>query len=518
MKVLILGASGIVGQHMRLCVPAGVEPIWVRREADPITQDLDSAGPEGFDVVVNLWGNSNVDAVEKDPMQSYEANRLMPKKLAILCAANGRKFIQVSTQAVYQSPGNNMDQPNAYGRQKRAAEISVLANGGIVVRLTFVLGIRPLPHVGRKNPLETMLEGQSPQVADRYFSPLFAWDAAELLWDAVLMAKPGDIRQLGQPIRTTRFDIARLVNPDVTSCSHDDFPGLAPRAKDTTFQNASYLRGLEQIHEIVERAKMEDRAIELALFFGITLEAAKAKLGQGFGALHNAVAEDFRRANPQGDVELLNWYRTTEAYIWELSAYHDDPGFNYTGQCKGIVERLKAEPGCSIVLALGDGIGDLSMALKEAGFDAVYHDLSGSRTADYAAFRRWRKMGDYRDPSRDPKTFAEFRDQRNAANGTFSTDLSYGWTFPTGHNYDAICSLDFLEHVPNVEDWVRAIFAALKPGGLFCAQNAFACGSGPDGSIPMHLAVNDRFERDWDPLLAAVGFEQISSNWYRRPS
>jgi predicted methyltransferase len=75
-----------------------------------------------------------------------------------------------------------------------------------------------------------------------------------------------------------------------------------------------------------------------------------------------------------------------------------------------------------------------------------------------------------------------------------------------------------LEHVPNVEAWVSAIFAALKPGGLFCAQNAFACGSGPDGSIPMHLAVNDRFEHDWDPLLTAVGFEQISSNWYRRPA
>ena len=89
---------------------------------------------------------------------------------------------------------------------------------------------------------------------------------------------------------------------------------------------------------------------------------------------------------------------------------------------------------------------------------------------------------------------------------------------PIGCEYDAICSLDFLEHVPNVEDWVLAIFVALKPGGLFCAQNAFACGSGSDGSIPMHLAVNDRFEKDWDPLLTAIGFEQISSNWYRRPA
>ena len=498
MKVLILGASGIVGQHMRLCVPDCVQPVWVRREADPITSGdckVSQITALDADVIVNLWGNSNVDAVERNPWDAVADNITMPEMLAQWCAANKRKFVQVSTQAVYQSPGNNMDQPNFYGRQKRAAEAFTLDNGGIVVRLTFVLGIRPLPHVGRKNPLEAMLEGQSPQVCDRFFSPLFAWDAAELLWDAVLMAKPGEIRQLGEPIRTTRWDIAKLVNADVTACSHDDFPGLAPRAKDTTFLHGSHLRSLYEIHQIIERAQMEDRAIELALFFGITLDQAKGKLNEGFGALHNAVADDFRKANPQGDDALLNWYRTTEAYIWELSAYHDDLGFNYTGMCKGIVQRLQSEQGCCDVLALGDGIGDLTLALHVAGFNAVYHDLSESMTARYAMFRHWRKTGEY--PLGDP---------------------SNGWAFPSGKNYDAICSLDFLEHVPNVEEWVRAIFAALKPGGLFCAQNAFACGSGPDGSIPMHLAVNDRFEHDWDPLLTAVGFEQISSNWYRRPA
>ena len=496
MKVLILGASGIVGQHMRLCVPDCVEPVWVRRTADPITYGIDTSDWQGHvDCIVNLLGDSNVDSVEQNPDAACYANRIFPQEQSLWARNNGAKFIQVSTQAVYQSPGNNMDEPNAYGRQKRAAEISVLANGGIVVRLTFVLGIRPLPHVGRKNPLEAMLEGQSPQVCDRFFSPLFAWDAAELLWDAVLMAKPAEIRQLGEPIRTSRYDIAKRVNADVIACSHHDFPGLAPRARDTTFLHGSHLRSLYQIHQIIERAQMEDRAIELALFFGITLDQAKGKLGEGFGALHNAVADDFRKANPQGDDALLNWYRTTEAYIWELSAYHDDAGFNYTGMCRGIVERLKVEPGCQKVLALGDGIGDLTLALHEGGFDAVYHDLDISRTAAYAAFRHWRKKGTQ-----------------------LVTDSSNAWTMPIGCEYDAICSLDFLEHVPNVEEWVRAVFAALKPGGLFCAQNAFACGSGPCGSIPMHLAVNDRFEKDWDPLLTAIGFEQISSNWYRRPT
>ncbi len=69
----------------------------------------------------------------------------------------------------------------------------------------------------------------------------------------------------------------------------------------------------------------------------------------------------------------------------------------------------------------------------------------------------------------------------------------------------------------SVETWVEAIFKALKPGGLLSSQNAFNCGSGDDGSIPMHLKRNDRFEFDWDPLLEVIGFRQLSSNWYQKP-
>ncbi len=83
--------------------------------------------------------------------------------------------------------------------------------------------------------------------------------------------------------------------------------------------------------------------------------------------------------------------------------------------------------------------------------------------------------------------------------------------------FDAVVSLDFLEHVPNVEEWVRFAWKVLKVGGLLVAQNAFGMGSGPDGAMPMHLATNDRFEKDWDPYLSSVGFEQLASQWYVKP-
>jgi len=338
-------------------------------------------------------------------------------------------------------------------------------------------------------------------VCDRWFSPLFASDAAILLWQHILNGKGGEILEFGEPVRVSRYDIARMVNPKVEACRHESFPGLAPRPFDTTYINGRYLTKLswESIHMEPNCWHGNDRAIELSLFTGRSIAWVKEKLSLGFGPLHNAVTEDFRKAQASADQEaLLRWYRATDAYIWELTAYHLDPGFNYTGMVEGVARRLLGEFGeGGSVLTLGDGIGDATLAFYRARLDACYHDLAGSRTSEYARFRFWRQTGKH-----------------------MKLSMGANWqpaALSSAH-YHAIVAMDFMEHVPNVPEWVAAIYNALLPGGLFFAQNAFACGSGDEGAMPMHLAVNDRFERDWDPLLADVGFEQISSNWYRRPA
>lgn len=245
-----------------------------------------------------------------------------------------------------------------------------------------------------------------------------------------------------------------------------------------------------------------ERAREIAAFLGKPEAECIQRLQLGFGYQHQKVNDDFRRVNPKTDDELLAWYRTTEEYIWELSAYHCDQGFNYWGMCFGIAERLKAA-GSRSVLCLGDGIGDLTLGLRLAGFHSVYHDLHESRTAEYARFRNL--------------THAK----------AFQSLMTAGWDpVDADSEFDAVVSLDYLEHVTDVPAWVRAVHLALKPGGLFMAQNAFDCGSGPDGAIPCHLSVNDKFAHAaphtegmalWDYLLTKeIGFVQESSNWYRK--
>lgn len=510
MRVLVLGASGIIGQHMRLCMPPGVEPVWHRRTADRLHVGADLTDRRALarllhdtwpDVVVNLACEGRVDVVERDASATEYINAQLPAVLAGWAKNARRHLVHVSSQAVFDGwtgpfgPESGTGPINAYGRQKASAEVAMKGNGACtLVRPTFVIGVRPLPHVGRTNPAEDMLAGQRRQVHDRWFSVLFARDAARLIWDAATR-RPGGRHHLGNPEALSRYSCARRLGCPAEQASHDDFSGAAPRPVNTAYRDSLWLSGLDEgFRQIMSDWNgTTEAAREIALFLGISEAAAQMRLDRGFGAAHAAVRAEFERARPADDDRLLAWYRATEAYIWELTAYHLDRGFNYAGMMHGIAVRLE-QLGARRVLCLGDGIGSLTIELTRRGLEATYNDLAGSRTAAFADFRFWRRFGKQ-----------------------MPSVLSPGWAPALGEpgQFDAVVSLDFMEHVVNVPEWVRAARAALRPGGWLVAQNAFGLGSGDHGSIPMHLARNDRYVTEWDSLLAAEGYRQESSNWYQ---
>lgn len=555
-KVVVFGASGIIGQHLRLCVPDGVEPVWVRRKGDRLHygldfNDNDVAAVVDFlssvrpDVMINLAGESRTDEVERDPATYYHVNVEVPSVLSQICSRGHGHYVHVSTQAVFNGnhppyhPGSQRGAVNAYGHQKITAEEMVerAGSGWTIVRPSFVLGVRPMPVIGRQNPIEQMLTiPVQRQVSDRWFSCSFARDVAAELWRIAMGEPLMKAIHIGIPHGVSRYDLAlRAGVGEIEQANHYDFKDAAERPVDTTFadaegactrENGEYsgptngfsslevLRnawkhagrvkeGIEQCSRDLQARdsiSVEQRARELSLFTGKRELDCLMRLSLGFHEMHMEVAADFRRANPQTDEELLEWYRTTDAYVWELSSYHCDagvppPGWNYSGMCAGIAERLTTA-GARRVLCLGDGIGDLTLSLARRNFDVIYHDLSGSRTAAFAKMR-------FKMYLNDPPMCCE-------------TD---GWDpelLIQSGPYDCIASLDFLEHVTSVEVWVRSIYAALKPDGLLVAQNAFNVGSGPEGSIPMHLQRNDCYEKTWDSLLESTGFIQQSSNWYQK--
>lgn len=550
--ILVVGASGIIGQYLRLHQPPAPGIVYTSRakqlpgdeelkleSVDDVVITLDRWCP---DVVINLAGENRPDVVERDPEPHEFINVLAPEAMAEWCFARRKWLIHASTQGVLGGreapyhegdPFETTDAPvNKYGDQKWRAERAVRAYGAIVARITFVLGIRPV-RIGRANPLEQMLDAAASgrpqsQVGDRYFSMAWAWDVATTLWEMatsawnmppnVLPRLAGQVFHLGTPERLTRYQIARAVAKKlegdvkmVAMVLHDDafpVPQWAPRPFDTTYDQGqtypatTFREGLDRAittwRAYMDYLSDEDRAKEIALFLRVSEVSAIQRLLRGFGEQHHAVKADFEAANPKTDDELLAWYRRTEAYIWELTCYHLDGGFNYFGMVQGITEHLKAK-GKSRVLCIGDGVGDLTMKCKDAGLEPIYHDLMSSRTGDFAYFRAKRRFGGQ---------CPEFH-------------MSITWDPPEDippQSLDAVVALDFFEHMPNVEAWVRWCYDRLKPGGLFMAQNAFGIGNEPGGSLPMHLPRNNRFEKDWDPLMDSIGYVRTGEgNWRVKP-
>jgi dTDP-4-dehydrorhamnose reductase len=277
-KVLVVGAGGIIGQHMMEREPAlKSPPIYTRRTLDnPLFDSLDITADEWVvnkqldewdpDVIINLAGENRVDVVEADPDAHYKVNVRGPLGLAWWCKRRGKKMIQVSTQGIFSgenAPYKPFDPSHpltAYGKQKAELETSIWGFNQpqceedigkrfiTIARLTFVLGVRPLQEIGRRNPLEDMIEKPKQlQVDDRFFSPVFAHDAARVLWEEALHPRDEGIFHIGIPRRVSRYMVAAdlkynlhgAINPDIQPISHEYFAGIAERPKDTTWAEGS---------------------------------------------------------------------------------------------------------------------------------------------------------------------------------------------------------------------------------------------------------------------------------------
>jgi dTDP-4-dehydrorhamnose reductase len=378
MKIVVFGAGGIIGQTMRLVQPTGHEIIYYRRHADFVHRGLDltdwraaeiALNFERPDVIVNLAGENRPDVVEQHPGEYKTINVQTPSRLGWWCDAHSAQYIHISSQAVFAgdyvpySPDSELQPINEYGRQKAEAERLVQhGRNWTIIRPTFVLGIRPLPHIGRQNPLEQMLANPNgKQVNDRWFSPICAKELATVIWEQVLGRTTG-IVHAGRPVTASRHSIAGIVGGNPEPVAHSHFQCAAERAFDTTYEKGALHDQTMTLEEALMDAVGSSKAEDIALFLGLSLQEADQRLSSGFGVLHGEVTEDFHAIPVSTDAELLDWYSHTESYIWELTAYHLDPGFNYEGICDGIVQRLGHADG--EILCVGDGVGQLTLRLR----------------------------------------------------------------------------------------------------------------------------------------------------------
>ena len=160
MKVAVLGASGLVGSHVRVALAErGHTPLGTTRAADAVgLAQLDMADDSRFEqlmsdfapeAVVYAAGYTWADGCENDPERSRRENLEQPSRVAAWCARHGVRLAYCSSSYVFDGVEGNYAEDhlvspiNVYGRHKAAAESAVLsatAGEALILRLICVWG------------------------------------------------------------------------------------------------------------------------------------------------------------------------------------------------------------------------------------------------------------------------------------------------------------------------------------------------------------------------------------------
>jgi dTDP-4-dehydrorhamnose reductase len=248
MRVLLIGADGMLGRAMQAAAPAGValRPSTVADLDITDAAGVDAAMAGDLDWVINCAAWTRVDDAEEHEAEATRINGEAVGIIARAAARHGARVLHISTDYVFDGqlgrPYREDDVPNpqgAYGRSKLAGEKELMrVDGGrwMVVRTQWLYG-------GGPSFVRTMWSrakaGQASRVvADQFGAPTHVSELAQVIWRLAGERAEG-IWHAAAGGYTNWFEVARLVyaavgaDPTlVTSCTTAEFGARAPRPAD----------------------------------------------------------------------------------------------------------------------------------------------------------------------------------------------------------------------------------------------------------------------------------------------
>ncbi len=196
MKILIIGAHGMLGQELASTFKDNELLLWDRRELDIVNremvrQKLNEVNP---DLVINSAAYNAVDEAEKNPLIAYEVNYEGPRNLAQVTKELDTTFIQYGTDYVFDGSNqfgydeNHVTHPiSNYGRSKLAGEQAVAAVGGkyYIIRPSRIFGKPAISEGAKKSFVDVMrtlaeTKTELTLVHEEVASPTYAPDLAQL--------------------------------------------------------------------------------------------------------------------------------------------------------------------------------------------------------------------------------------------------------------------------------------------------------------------------------------------------
>lgn len=183
--------------------------------------------------------------------------------------------------------------------------------------------------------------------------------------------------------------------------------------------------------------------------------------------------------------ELVRFYEQTDSFLYELVTWNMSRLKAWMRQW--VVRLIESELGCpSDVLCLGDGPGIDAAQLASLGHRVTYFELSGYTEA----FAR--------------RVFAD--------QGVSVTVIMDEAELPT-EAFDAVVSLDVLEHVPDPPAMIRSIVSRLRPGGCLLVNAPYLW---LHPSNPTHLKSNRKYSGSM-ALYEREGLQLANGVWTWSP-
>jgi dTDP-4-dehydrorhamnose reductase len=237
MKVLIVGASGLVGSHCyQFFMSKGFECIGTHINYvtpntvyfNPSSSDFDkNIQSLNFvpDIIVHCGALTNVDYCELHPEESYESTVLSAINLASYCKNSNCKLVYLSTDYVFDGlegpygEDSAVNPINVYGQHKLMAENYLRGLGNfIIARITNVYG----EEARAKNFIERLLiwlqTNENKVISlpyDQFATPIYAGDIARMLFNLLIDNKFG-IYHLSSTDYYTRYQLAAKIKASFT--------------------------------------------------------------------------------------------------------------------------------------------------------------------------------------------------------------------------------------------------------------------------------------------------------------
>lgn len=229
MKVLVLGASGLIGDYLLTHVrERGWEAIgtsFSQREPGLVTLDLRDEGSlarlierEKPSIIFQPAANANVEYCEEHPTETHEVNVVPVRTLVRLLRNTAIRYVYFSSDYVFDGkngPYREEDTPNPqseYARQKLECEKIILSDlpNALIIRTTGVYGWERQGKNFIVRLLQTLVRGGKVQtLTDLIGSPSYASDVAMATVELSEKA-PNGIYHVSGPELMNRLDLSKI--------------------------------------------------------------------------------------------------------------------------------------------------------------------------------------------------------------------------------------------------------------------------------------------------------------------